>query len=107
MFFKYFSRKIEISRTFQDSYVYSRTFQACANPVHRRAAKILISLHKNAVTPEPLLISPEFSPISQVNLLSIKLELFSFSSYIPCILGAQKNCLNETVLLSTLNICFG
>ena len=24
-----------------------------------------------------------------------------------CVLGAQKNCLNETVLLSTHNICFG
>ena len=32
MFFKYFSRQIYFSRTFQDSPVYSSTFQACANP---------------------------------------------------------------------------
>ena len=32
MFFKYFSRQILLSRTFQDSPVYSSTFQACANP---------------------------------------------------------------------------
>ena len=31
--FKYFSRHIRFSRTFQDSPVYSSTFQACANPV--------------------------------------------------------------------------
>ena len=36
MFFKYFSRQILFSRTFQDSPVYSSTFQACANPVHGR-----------------------------------------------------------------------
>ena len=34
MFFKYFSRQILFSRTFQDSPVYSSTFQACANSVH-------------------------------------------------------------------------
>ena len=32
MFFKYFSRQISFSRTFQGSPVYSSTFQACANP---------------------------------------------------------------------------
>ena len=32
MFFKLFSRQIKFSRTFQDSPVYSSTFQACANP---------------------------------------------------------------------------
>ena len=32
-FFKDFSRQILFSRTFQDSPVYSSTFQACANPV--------------------------------------------------------------------------
>ena len=31
--FKYFSRQISFSRTFQDSHVYLSTFQACANPV--------------------------------------------------------------------------
>ena len=33
MLFKYFSRQILFSRTFQDSPVNSSTFQACANPV--------------------------------------------------------------------------
>ena len=32
MFFKYFSRQILFSRTFQDMPVYSSTSQACANP---------------------------------------------------------------------------
>ena len=32
VFLKYFSRQILFSRTFQDSPVYSSTFQACANP---------------------------------------------------------------------------
>ena len=32
MFFKYLSRQILFSRTFQDSPVYSSTFQACGNP---------------------------------------------------------------------------
>ena len=32
MFFKYFSRQILFSRAFQDSPVYSSTFQACVNP---------------------------------------------------------------------------
>ena len=31
--FQVFSRQILFSRTFQDSAVYSTTFQACANPV--------------------------------------------------------------------------
>ena len=33
VFFKYFSRQISFSRTYQDSPAYSSTFQACANPV--------------------------------------------------------------------------
>ena len=39
--------------------------------------------------------------------LSVKLLIFSYSSVLTYVLGAQKNCLNETVLLSTHNICFG
>ena len=35
---------------------------------------------------------------------SVKLKIFSFLTYV---LVAQKNCLIETVLLSTHNICFG
>ena len=38
--------------------------------------------------------------------LSVKLQLFSHPSVITYILGAQKNRLIETVLLSTQNICF-
>ena len=37
--------------------------------------------------------------------MSVKLE-FSYPT-ITCVLGAQKNRLIETVLLSTHNICFG
>ena len=37
------------------------------------------------------------------NFLSVKLLIFSYITYV---LGAQKNRLIETVLLSTYNICF-
>ena len=40
-------------------------------------------------------------------LLSIKSWIFSYQSVLTCVLGAQKNCLIETFLLSTHNICFG
>ena len=36
-----------------------------------------------------------------------KLEIFTYPSILTYVLGAQKNCLIETVLLSTHNICFG
>ena len=39
-------------------------------------------------------------------LLSVKVELFSYSSGLTCVLGAQKSCLIERVLLSTHNIFF-
>ena len=39
--------------------------------------------------------------------LCVKLWLFSYPSFKTCVLGAQKNRLIETVLLSTHNICFG
>ena len=39
--------------------------------------------------------------------MSIKLSLFSYPSIQTCVLGAQKNRLIETVLLSIHNICFG
>ena len=38
--------------------------------------------------------------------LSAKLLLFSYPSVLTFVLGAQKNRLIETVLLSTHNICF-
>ena len=37
----------------------------------------------------------------KTKLLPVKLQIFSFSLISTCVLGAQKNCLNETVLLST------
>ena len=39
-------------------------------------------------------------------LLSVNLCTFNYSSILTCVLGAQKNPLNETVLLNTHNICF-
>ena len=47
MFFKYFSSQILFSRTFQDSPVYSSTFQACGNPAIRgsyMSAHVLMNL---------------------------------------------------------------
>ena len=38
---------------------------------------------------------------------SLKLLIFSYPSVLAYVLGAQKNRLIETVLLSTNNICFG
>ena len=39
--------------------------------------------------------------------MSVKLKQFSYPSIQTCVLGAQKNRLIETVLLSTHNLCFG
>ena len=43
MFFKYFSRHILFSRTFQDSLVYLSTFQACVNPGIQRVYFIILA----------------------------------------------------------------
>ena len=40
-------------------------------------------------------------------IFSKKLPLYSYPSVSTYVLGAQKNCLVETVLLSTHKICFG
>ena len=45
-------------------------------------------------------------PVKQKN-ISLKLLLLSYPSVKTYVLGAQKNRLIETVLLSTHNICFG
>ena len=42
-----------------------------------------------------------------IGLDSIKLWIFSYPSVLTYVLGAQKNRLIETVLLSTHNIYFG
>ena len=43
----------------------------------------------------------------KVPLFSVKLLIISYQSVLTYVLGAQKNRLFETVLLSTHNICFG
>ena len=45
--------------------------------------------------------------VSSAKIICVKLRLFSYRSVETCVLGAQKNRLIETVLLSTHNICFG
>ena len=42
---------------------------------------------------------------SCANIFSVKLRLFSYPSFKTSVLGAQKNRLTATVLLSTHNIC--
>ena len=44
---------------------------------------------------------------SETEFLSVKLSIFSYPSVLTYVLGAEKNRLIETVLLSTLNIFFG
>ena len=39
--------------------------------------------------------------------MSAKLRIFSYPSILTYVLGAKKNRLTETVLISTNNICFG
>ena len=39
-------------------------------------------------------------------MLSVKMLIFTYPSVLTCVLGAQKNGLIETVLLSTHNICY-
>ena len=39
--------------------------------------------------------------------MSVKSSIFSYPAVLKDVLGAQKNHLNEMVLLSTHNICFG
>ena len=41
------------------------------------------------------------------NKIGVKLYIFSYLSVLAYVLGAQKHRLNETVLLSTNNICLG
>ena len=55
------------------------------------------------------LFFPQYQPLVQINtILSIKLCcFFSYLSVLTFVLGAQKNHLIETVILSTHNICLG
>ena len=45
--------------------------------------------------------------LNLLNNLNCKLLIFSYPSVLMYVLGAQKNRLIETILLSTHNICFG
>ena len=40
-------------------------------------------------------------------MFSVQLRIFSYSSFLTYVFGAQKNLLIEMGLLSTHNICFG
>ena len=62
--------------------------------------------------PGPIIIYERLSEQQQIGPPNhrsehLKLHLFPYPSIKTCVLGAQKNRLNETVLLSTHNICFG
>ena len=48
-----------------------------------------------------------FTDLDKQNCLNVKLKIFSYPFILTYVLGAQKNRLIETVLLSTHNICFG
>ena len=48
-----------------------------------------------------------FTGSDETEIMSVNLLIISYPVVLTCVLGAQKNCLIETVLLSTHNICFG
>ena len=43
----------------------------------------------------------------QTNFFIVKLQIFSYPSFLSYVLGVQKNRINEAVLLCTRNMCFG
>ena len=50
----------------------------------------------------------DVKPQTKTQFLSIKLRIFAYKYVLTFgFLGAQKSHLNETVLLSTHNVCFG
>ena len=53
-----------------------------------------------------LLFEPEIKGPDKDSFCTYKMHLFPYPSIPTCVLGAQKNRLVETVLLSTHNICF-
>ena len=48
-----------------------------------------------------------YPPLYITQFLSVKLQIFPYPLVLSYVLGAQKNRLNETVLLGTNNKCFG
>ena len=55
----------------------------------------------------PLLLSGNNTGLDKQNFWAENCKYFSYPSVLTYVLGAQKNRLIETVLLSTHNICFG
>ena len=49
----------------------------------------------------------QYIGLDKQNFSAYIINIFSYSSISTYVIGAQKNHLNETVLLSTHNICFG
>ena len=50
--------------------------------------------------------NPDIEVKINKNKINVKMGIFPYPLIFTCILGAQKNRLIETVLLSTHNICF-
>ena len=69
------------------------------------------TLHVSISQSFKLIKSPNFDAANikylTVEMFSVKLLIFSYSSFLTKVVGAQKYRLIETVLLSTQNICFG
>ena len=53
------------------------------------------------------LVALYYHMFRETQILSVKFEIFSYRSILTYVLGAQKNRLIETVLLSTHKVCFG
>ena len=75
-------------------------------------AKALARLRKSAGLQEPSLLALAIgTKISQTGSFHKIIQLLNpcpdVPGYTVCALGAQKNCLNKTVLLSTHNMCSG
>ena len=70
--FESFSRQFLFSRTFQDSPVYSSTFQVCANPAHVWGLKNLLLLRWNGVELYTLCFGHSKEKFSSSNIQSEK-----------------------------------
>ena len=60
-------------------------------------------MHKIVIT----FLSISLALVLMKKIFGYKLSIFSYPSVLTYVLGAQKNHLFETVLLSTHHICFG
>ena len=66
-----------------------------------------VNIVENSVNPHQMASSEKLFESKTTGLDKQKLSIFSYPSVLAYVLGAQKNRLNETVLFSTHNICFG